>query len=132
MRIPKIVMGIAVVVLVLLLSTSPRHRVPVYSPSSEGSLQGVVQDVQEFYCPISGDVGTHLLVKTDHGTFQVHIAPLRFLRDKRLTFSRGDQIEVVGSRITYDGQEALIARTMIRGDQTVTVREPNGNPVWLE
>jgi hypothetical protein len=132
MRIPQIVMGTAVLVLVILLFTSPRHRVPVYSPSNEGSLQGVVQDVQEFYCPISGDVGTHLLVKTDHGAFQVHIAPLRFLRDKRLSFSKGDQIEVVGSRIIYNGHEALIARTVIRGDQTVTFREPNGNPMWLE
>jgi len=132
MRTPQTVMGTAVVILVVLLLTSPRHRVPVYSTSSEGILQGVVQDVQEFYCPISGDVGTHLLVKTDHGTFQVHIAPLQFLRDKKLNFSRGDQIEVVGSRIIYNGQEALIARTVIRGDQTVTFREPNGKPMWLE
>lgn len=65
MRTPQIVMGTAIVILVVLLFTSPRHRVPVYSTSSEGILQGVVQDVQEFYCPISGDEGTHLLVKTE-------------------------------------------------------------------
>jgi DNA/RNA endonuclease YhcR with UshA esterase domain len=106
--------------------------VPVYSVSNEQTVQGAVQDVQEFYCPISGDVGTHLLVKTDHGTFQVHIAPLRFLRDKKLSFSKGDQIEVVGSRIIYNGHEALIARTVIRGDQTVAFRKPNGKPMWLE
>jgi hypothetical protein len=125
-------MGTAVVVLVILLFTSPRHRVPVYSASNEQTAQGVVQDVQEFYCPISGDVGTHLMVNTDHGTFQVHIAPSRFLRDKKLSFSKGDQIEVLGSRIIYNGHEALIARTVIRGDQTVAFREPNGQPMWLE
>ena len=132
MRIPQIVMGTAVVVLVLLVFTSPRHRVPVYSPSNEGSLQGVVQDVQEFYCPISGEEGTHLLVKTADGNLQVHVAPTRFLRDKKLSFSKGDQIQVVGSRIIYNGHEALIARTVIRGDQTMAFREPNGRPMWLE
>ena len=132
MRVPQIVMATAVLVLAVLLFTSPRHRVPVYSASNEQSVQGVVQNVQEFYCPISGDVGTHLLVKTDHGTFQVHIAPSRFLRDKKLNFSKGDQIEVVGSRIIYNGHEALIARTVIRGDQTVAFREPNGQPMWIE
>lgn len=132
MRTPQMVMGTAVVILVVLLFTSPRHRVPVYSTSNEGVLQGVVQDVQEFYCPISGDEGTHLLVKTADGTLQVHVAPARFLRDKKLSFSKGDQIEVVGSRIIYNGHEALIARTVIRGDQTVAFWEPNGKPMWLE
>ena len=47
MRIPQIVMGTAVLVLAVLLFTSPRHRVRVYSTSNGGSLQGVVQDVQE-------------------------------------------------------------------------------------
>lgn len=60
MRTPQIVMGTAVVVLVVLLFTSPRHWVPAYSASNERTVQGVVQDVQEFYCPISGDLGTHL------------------------------------------------------------------------
>jgi len=132
MRTPQMVMGTAVVVLVVLLFTSPRHRVPVYSTSNEGILQGVVQDVQEFYCPISGDEGTHLLVKTADGNLQVHVAPTRFLRDKKLSFSKGDQIEVLGSRIIYNGREALIVRTVIRGDQNLAFREPNGQPMWIE
>jgi len=38
MRTPRMVMGTAVVILVVLLLTSPRHRVPVYSTSDEGVL----------------------------------------------------------------------------------------------
>ncbi|MFZ1138200.1 MAG: hypothetical protein WB781_25640 [Candidatus Sulfotelmatobacter sp.] len=105
---------------------------PVYSASNERTVQGVVQDVQEFYCPISGDVGTHLLVKAADGTFQVHVGPTRFLNDNKLSFSKGDQIQVVGSRIIYHGQEALIARTVVRGNQTLAFREPNGTPMWAE
>jgi len=91
-----------------------------------------VQDVHEFYCPITGDEGTHLLVKTADGSLQVHVAPTRFLRDQRLSFTKGDQIEVVGSRLVYDGHEALIARSVTWGHQTVAFREPTGKPMWLE
>jgi DNA/RNA endonuclease YhcR with UshA esterase domain len=131
MKIPQTIMGVALVVLVILLFTSPRHRAPVYDASDEVTVQGVVQDVQQFYCPISGEVGTHLMVKTENGTVQVHVAPTRFLLSNNLSFSKGDQIQVVGSRIIYQGQSALIARTATRGAETIAFRETNGRPMWV-
>ena len=71
-------------------------------------------------------------MKTADGTLQVHVAPTRFLRDKKLSFSKGDQIEVVGSKIIYNGHDALIARTVTRGNEIVAFREPNGKPMWVE
>ena len=130
MKTPQTIMSIAFVILVVLLFTSPRHRVPTYEASDEVTVQGVVQDVQQFYCPISGDVGTHLIVKTDNGTVQVHVAPTRFLRNNNLSFSTGDQIQVVGSRIIYQGHEAIIARATTRAGQTVAFRQPGGHPLW--
>ncbi len=131
MKTPQTIMGIAFVVLVVLLFTSPRQRVPVYNASDEVEVQGVVQDVQEFYCPISGEVGTHLTVKTENGAVQVHLAPTHFLRNNNLRFSPGDQIRVAGSRIIYRGHEAMIARTATLGGQTIAFRETNGHPLWL-
>jgi len=133
MRIPQMIMGGAGIVLVILLCThSPMQRSLAYNPSDEVTVQGFVQDVQEFYCPISGDEGTHLMVKTENGVLQIHVAPKRFLRGNNVSFSKGDQIQVVGSRIIYQGHDALIARTVVRGNQTVAFREPNGKPVWVE
>ncbi len=133
MKIPQMIMGGALLVLVILLLThSPMQRRIAYSASDEIAVQGVVQDVQDFYCPISGDEGTHLLLKTEDGIFQVHVAPKRFLRGNNLSFSKGDQIQVVGSRIIYHGQDALIARKVVRGNQTMAFRKPNGKPVWVE
>ena len=130
MKTPQTIMGIASVILVVLLFTSPRHRVPAYDASDEVTVQGVVQDVQQFYCPISGDVGTHLIVKTENGTVQVHLAPTRFLRNNNLSFRTGDQIQVVGSRIIYQGHEAIIARATTRAGQTVAFRQTGGHPLW--
>ena len=70
-------------------------------------------------------------MKTKNGTIQVHVAPARFLSDHNLSFSRGDEIQVVGSRIIYQGHDAIIARSTTRAGQTVAFREPNGRPLWL-
>ena len=86
MKTPQTIMAVAFVILVVLLFTSPRHRAPMYDASDEVTMQGVVQDVQQFYCPISGEEGTHLMLRTENGTIQVHVAPTRFLRDNRFRF----------------------------------------------
>src|SRR6202140_2264619 len=131
MKTPQTILGIAPVVLVVLLFPSPRQRAPAYDSSDDVSVQGNVQDVQQFYCPISGEQGIHLIVKTQNGTVQVHVAPTRFLRSNNLSFSRGDEIQVVGSRIVYQGHDAMIARSIARKGQTVAFRKPNGRPLWL-
>jgi DNA/RNA endonuclease YhcR with UshA esterase domain len=131
MRIPQIVMGVGLVVLVVLLLSPQRHP-PAYDTVAEVTLHGVVEDVRNFYCPVSGDEGTHLTLATENGMVEVHVAPSRFLLGKHWQFFRGDQVEVIGSRIIYRGHEALIARTIIRGTQTVALRKIDGKPLWVE
>jgi len=131
MRTPQIIFGAGLVVLVVLLLTPQRHP-PRYDAAAEMTIHGVVQDVRNFYCPISGDEGTHLIVATEKGTIEVHLAPTRFLNGRRWQFFRGDEVDVVGSRIAYRGREALIARTIARGNQTVALRKADGKPLWVE
>jgi len=131
MRVPKIILVAGLVALVVLL-LSPQRRPPAYNTAAEVTIRGVVDSVQNFYCPISGDEGTHLMVATANGTVQVHVAPMRFLGGRRWEFSQGDQVEVVGSPIVLHGRDALIARTISRGTQTVALRKPDGRPLWVE
>ena len=131
MRIPQVIMAVGLVVLAGLLLTQQRHPLR-YNPSAEVTLSGVVKDVKDFYCPVSGGEGTHLMVATDNGTVEVHVAPSRFLLDKQVQFSKGDQVEVTGSRIMFRGHPAVIARTIVRGTQTVALRKADGKPAWLE
>ena len=133
MRMLKLLALVAfVLVVVLILGNSARQRAPRYNAATEINVQGVVQEVQQFWCPINGDEGTHLVLKTDDGIVQVHVAPLRFLRGNGVSFSKGDQIAVVGSTATYEGHDAVIARKITRGDQTFAFRQPDGTPLWVE
>ncbi len=131
MRIPHVVFSLGLVVLVVLLLTPRRHPL-AYHPSAEVALQGVVQDVQEFYCPVSGETGTHLTLATKKGSVQVHVAPSRFLSKKQWSFSKGEIITVVGSPIEFRERQALIARSITRGTDTVAVRNEGGQPLWAE
>jgi DNA/RNA endonuclease YhcR with UshA esterase domain len=131
MRIPQMVMGVGLVVLVVLLISPQRHP-PAYNATAEVTVQGAVQEVKNFYCPVSGDEGTHLTIATAQGPIEVHVAPSRFLSGRQWQFFRGDQVEVTGSRILYRGHEALIARTIVRGTETVALRKADGQPLWVE
>jgi hypothetical protein len=133
MRMLKILTVVAfVLVVILILGNGPRERAPKYNVATEVKVEGVVQEVRQFWCPINGDEGTHLMLKTDTGILEVHVAPRRFLEGNGVSFSKGDQITVVGSAVTYEDHDAMIARKITRGDQTFAFREPDGQPMWVE
>jgi len=133
MRMLKILTLVAfVLVVILILGNGTRQRVPRYNAATEVEVEGVVQEVQQFWCPINDDEGTHLMLKTDAGILQVHVAPRRFLQGNGMSFSKGDQIAVVGSTVTFEGHDAMIARKISRGDQTFALRQPDGTPLWIE
>ena len=77
-----------------------------------------------------GGGGTHLTLKTDGGTFDMHLGPSRWLAEKNYTFSENDRIEVTGARETIDGTESIIAREIKKGGQTMTLRNADGCPLW--
>jgi hypothetical protein len=133
MRMLKFLTVVACVLVVLLiLGNSMRQRAPKYNVTTEVKVEGVVEEEQQFWCPISRDEGTHLMFRTGTGILEVHVAPRRFLEGNGVSFSKGDQITVVGSTVTYEGHDAMIARKITRGDQTFAFRQPDGRPLWVE
>ena len=133
MRMLKAIALIAfVLAIVLILGNGPKQRAPRYNVATETKVQGVVNEVRQFWCPVNGDEGTHIMLKTDSGILEVHVAPLRFLQGNGVSFSNGEQIEVVGSMVIYEAHDAMIARKITRGDQTFAFRQPNGRPLWVE
>jgi len=129
----KIIGGFALAVaIVSLVVVSLRRHPPSYDFATETTVRGVVQEVQEFNCPVSGNLGTHLIVQTANGPIQVHVAPERFLRGNGLSFAKGDQVEIVGARFNYKGADTLIARKISRGNETFAFRKTSGKPVWTE
>lgn len=102
---------------------------PKYNPSTEVTVKGTVGEVKEVTSPM-GWAGEHLTLKTENETLDVHLGPASFLAEKKFSLAKGDQIEVTGSKIKYEGTDALLAREVKKGDQTLTLRNAQGIPQW--
>ena len=112
-----------------LAAQGPRKAAPVYDPSTVVTVQGTVEAVKQITGP-RGWAGTHLTLKTESGTVDVHVGPSWFLKQKDLSFAKGDQIEVTGSKVKFENAEALLAREIKKGEKTITLRNAQGIPVW--
>ena len=102
---------------------------PKYDLTSEVHVKGVVVDANDHQCPVSGGMGSHLVLQTQDSTIEVHLAPTKFVQQYHLNLKRGDNVEVVGTRILFE-KDAMLARQVIRGEETFVFRDARGNPIW--
>jgi DNA/RNA endonuclease YhcR with UshA esterase domain len=104
-------------------------QAPLYDPSTEITLKGSIEVVKQV--SRSGAwTGTHLTLKADQGTFDVHVGPTTYLTKNQMTFAKGDNIEVTGAKVKYEGADAVLAREVKKGDKTLTLRNAAGIPQW--
>jgi hypothetical protein len=114
------------------------HRVPaqgakLYNPGTEVTMKGVVAEVKDFACPVSeGEMGSHLMLKTGEEMVQVHLAPGRIMRSNKLSFGAGDQLTVIGSKVQLYGNNDVIAREIIRGNEDFVLRDREGNSMLVQ
>ena len=129
----RFVLGIAIVFLltVTLSWAQAPASAPKYDVADEVTIKGVVQEVKDFQCPVSGGMGAHLVVKTDKGLVTVHLALSKFLSEYGFAFAKGNEIEVTGVKAKVgDDENAILARKIERGNQTFTFRDKAGKPLW--
>ena len=102
----------------------------VYDPRTTETLSGEVMSVETIPAAKGRSGGVHLMLKTDRETVAVHLGPAWYVEKQKPRIERGDKIEVEGSRITYDGKPAVIARQVKKGAETLKLRDTEGVPVW--
>jgi hypothetical protein len=104
---------------------------PKYNPANEVTLKGVVQEVKDFQCPVSGGMGAHLVVKAEKGPVTVHLALSKFLSEYGFGFAKGDEVQIIGAKAKVgDDENAILARQVERGNQVFTFRSKDGKPLW--
>jgi len=104
---------------------------PKYNAATEGKFQGTVEQVVDRACPVSGGLGSHILLRlSGDKTIEVHLAPTKFMNAYELVFNKGDLIEVTGSKVNFEGVETIFAREIKRGTAIFVFRDKEGNPAW--
>lgn len=124
--------GILVILTAVLAWAETPASAPKYDPANEVTIKGVVQEVKDFQCPVSGGMGAHLVIKTaDKNTVTVHLALSKFLSEYGFGFAKGDEVVVTGVKAKVgDDENAILARQIERGNQTLTFRNKAGKPLW--
>lgn len=109
--------------------SGPGQRARMYNPANETTLKGTVEEVTTV-TGRRGWNGTHLTLKTEDKTIDVHLGPASFLKEKGFSLAKGDQIEVTGAKTEFGASEALIAREVKKGSETLILRDAQGVPKW--
>ena len=105
--------------------TSP----PRYDASTEAKIKGVVEELKLPPNENEKDVA-HLMVKNDSGLIDVYLCPKSFLADMGVEFNKGDEISLTGSKVKHEEADLVLAREVVKGNDTLVLRDGKGNPVW--
>ncbi|HEY6181707.1 MAG TPA: hypothetical protein VIW67_05640 [Terriglobales bacterium] len=104
---------------------------PKYDLASEVTLKGTITDISERNCPVSGGLGFHFILKIQDGTtIEVHVATSKFVKSYEIGLKKDDKVEVVGSKVKFEGADTIFARQITRGDEVFLVRFKDGSPAW--
>jgi hypothetical protein len=123
---------IALLALTMVFCVSPlagQANLPKYDLATETKMKGTVQELK---LPEKGSEkdSAHLLVKSGTDTLDVYLCPKSFLEDMGSTIAKGDEVSLTGSKVKQDGAEMILARELVKGNDTLVLRDDKGKPVW--
>lgn len=121
---------IFVFVLAIPLAFAQKQSGPKYDKTAEVTVKGSVDEVKQ---PNGPDGDTHLILKTDKGPVEVCLCPAKFLSSLDMNFQKGDQLEVTGAKAKDKdavGTEVILVREIVKGGNTLILRDKDGGPVW--
>jgi len=102
---------------------------PKYDPATEGTFKGTVTELR-FVPPTGGKPIAYLEVKSGSAAVEVFLCPKNFLDEMGVEFKADDQIEVTGSKVKQGGADLTLAREVVKGGDTLTLRFKDGKPAW--
>jgi hypothetical protein len=103
---------------------------PQYNPASVVDVEATVLEVREIPQSKTSWNGIFLTVKTERETIEVYLGPSDFLKDFEIVFSRGDRLQVIGSRVRSGEGYIILAREVRRQERTLYLRSRTGEPNW--
>jgi hypothetical protein len=117
----------------VLSASSFAQAPPKYDPATETTLKGTVGELK--LIPPSGAKSlAYLLTRTgpdkDKDSVQIFLCPKSFLDQMGIAFKADESIQITGSKVKQDGADIILAREVVKGDETLTFRTQDGRPAW--
>jgi len=125
--------GISLVFAVSVLMSSrsySQNGAPKYDAATETKMKGTVEELK---LPEKGHDKeiVHLVMKNGDDTVDIYLCPKSFMDDMGVTFTKGEEIAFTGSKVKQGGADMVLAREVVKGQDTLTLRDDKGRPVWV-
>jgi len=110
-------------------SSTEVAKPPKYDLQNESKTKGIIAEVK---LPPKGSEkqAAHLMVKSGESIVDVYLCPGSFLDDMGVSFSKGDEVSLTGSKVKQGDADLFLAREVAKGTDTLVLRDDKGNPVW--
>jgi hypothetical protein len=102
---------------------------PKYDFHTETKTKGVVSEIKLVPFGARKDFTT-LIIKSGDDTVNIYLCPKPFQEEMGISFSKGDEIAVTGSKVKQDASDVILARELVKGTDTLLFRDDKGHPVW--
>lgn len=102
----------------------------MYDTKTVETISGSVISIDQILPDKNMSVGIHLLLNTVNGNVSIHLGPAWYIDNQDIQIIKGDNVSVTGSKVTYNGDQVIIAKEVIKGDQLLKLRDENGYPLW--
>ncbi len=126
-----VLLVVSVIVALSTVSFAQKPVLPKYDPKTEVHIaKAIVLDTKEVTLA-TGQERFRLIVKDGEQTLEVCLCPKAFLDTMDTAFAKGDEVEILGSKVSEsEGKTIILAREVTKGQNTLVLRDKNGEPVW--
>ncbi len=102
---------------------------PKYDLQTETKIKGTVDEVK---LPPKGSEKeiAHLQVKDGANSIDAYLCPKTFLDDMGMSFAKGDEITMTGSKVKQGDADLFLVREIVKGNDSFVLRDAKGEPVW--
>jgi len=102
---------------------------PKYDLQTEMKTKGIVDEVK--ILPLGAKKNLReVIIKSGEDKIYIYVCPQTFEEEMGISFSKGDEIAVTGSKVKQEELEVILARELVKGTDTLVFRDAKGNPVW--
>jgi len=91
--------------------------------------QGVIDEVNLLSVKTRKDF-TELIITSGDDKVDIYVCPKTFQEEMGISFSKGDQVAVTGSKVKQNPSDVIPARELVRGADTLLFRDDKGGPAW--
>ena len=109
---------------------------PRFDLNKATTIAGQVESLGSYGMPswrsLPGMAVQGLILKTEQGDFEVYLGPPSYVTEHKFTLQKGDTLTVKGFKVIHERQAAFFAAEVKKNDQTLSLLDEHGSPLWKQ